>query len=621
MKSQFTQIKDHWSEQRQFVRRVFVCAFLVVGLTGLVVTRLVQLQLVNFEYYSAQSQGNRIRVQPLPPTRGLIFDRNGQILAENLPTYQLELTPEQVPNVDDTLHRLAEAGLIDAENLPRLNDLILSHRRFDSIPLRQRLSDTDVARFAVQRPYFPGVEIRARLTRNYPYGTVAAHALGYVGGINAADKQILNPAGYAGTSHIGKVAVERAYEAQLHGEVGHEDVLVNAHGRNMQVLASESSVPGRDLLLTLDIDAQIAAERALAGRRGAVVSIVPSSGEILVFASAPSFDPNAFSVGLTPSEFRELQEDTNQPLFNRALSGQYPPGSTIKPILALAALDQDVLDPETRIICRGFFRLPGRSHRYRDWKPGGHGSVNMHIAITESCDTYFYEVASNLGIDAISISLRDFGLGSPTGIDMAGENRGLVPSREWKRSEFPDPGDQIWFPGETVITGIGQGYLLATPLQLAHAVATIATRGERYQPSMVRGLRDPVTGATEFRQPKLVASVDVNTETNWQLIVDSMVSVMQGPKGTARASGYGSSYSIAGKTGTAQVFTLAQDEEYDEEAIDETKRDHALFVAFAPVEEPAIAVAVVVENGGSGSSVAAPIARQVLDAFLGSRAL
>ncbi len=604
-----------------FVRRVIVCAFLVLGLTGLVVARLVQLQLVNFEYYSAQSQGNRIRVQPLPPTRGLIFDRNGRILAENLPTYQLELTPEQVPDVDDTLRRLAEAGLIDAENLPRLSDLILSHRRFDSIPLRQRLSDTEVARFAVQRPYFPGVEIRARLTRNYPYGPIAAHALGYVSGINAADKQILDPAGYAGTSHIGKVSVERAYEAQLHGEVGHENVLVNAHGRNMQVLDGENSVPGRDLLLTLDIEAQIAAEQALDGRRGAVVGIVPSNGEILVFASAPSFDPNAFSAGLTPSQFQALQEDSNQPLFNRALSGQYPPGSTIKPILAMAALEQGTLDPATRIICRGFYTLPGGRHRYRDWKPEGHGSVDMHVAITESCDTYFYGVAHNLGIEAIARSLRNFGLGSPTGIDMAGENRGLVPSREWKRSEFANPGDQVWFPGETVITGIGQGYLLATPLQLAHAVATIATRGKRYQPSMVRGLRDPVTGATEFRQPKLLATDDTTAETSWQLIIDSMVAVMQGPKGTARASGYGSTYSIAGKTGTSQVFSLAQDEEYDEEEIDESKRDHALFIAFAPVEDPAIAVAVVVENGGSGSSVAAPIARQILDTFLGSRPL
>ena len=604
-----------------FVRRVIVCAFLVLGLTGLVVARLVQLQLVNFEYYSAQSQGNRIRVQPLPPTRGLIFDRNGRILAENLPTYQLELTPEQVPDVDDTLRRLAEAGLIDAENLPRLSDLILSHRRFDSIPLRQRLSDTEVARFAVQRPYFPGVEIRARLTRNYPYGPIAAHALGYVSGINAADKQILDPAGYAGTSHIGKVSVERAYEAQLHGEVGHENVLVNAHGRNMQVLDGENSVPGHDLLLTLDIEAQIAAEQALDGRRGAVVGIVPSNGEILVFASAPSFDPNAFSAGLTPSQFRALQEDSNQPLFNRALSGQYPPGSTIKPILAMAALEQGTLDPATRIICRGFYTLPGGRHRYRDWKPEGHGSVDMHVAITESCDTYFYGVAHNLGIKAIARSLRNFGLGSPTGIDMAGENRGLVPSREWKRSEFANPGDKIWFPGETVITGIGQGYLLATPLQLAHAVATIATRGKRYQPSMVRGLRDPVTGATEFRQPKLLATDDTTAETSWQLIIESMVAVMQGPKGTARASGYGSTYSIAGKTGTAQVFSLAQDEEYDEEEIDESKRDHALFIAFAPVEDPAIAVAVVVENGGSGSSVAAPIARQILDTFLGSRPL
>lgn len=619
--SQLTEIKDHWSEQRLFVRRIFVCGFLVLGLTGLVVTRLVQLQLVNFEYYSAQSQGNRIRVQPLPPTRGLIFDRNGKILAENLPTYQLELTPEQVPNVDDTLRRLAEARLIDAENLPRLSDLILSHRRFDSIPLRQRLSDEEVARFAVQRPYFPGVEIRARLTRNYPYGPVAAHALGYVGGISTADKQILDPAAYAGTSHIGKVSIERAYEAQLHGEVGYENVLVNAHGRNIQVLDGESSAPGRDLLLTLDIEVQIAAERALAGRRGAVVGIVPQTGEILVFASAPSFDPNTFSVGLTPSEFQVMQEDSNQPLFNRALSGQYPPGSTIKPILALAALEQDILDPDTRIICRGFYTLPGGSHRYRDWKAGGHGFIDLHDAIAESCDTYFYRLANNLGIDAISGSLRDFGLGSPTGIDMAGENRGLVPSRAWKRKKFANSGDQMWFPGETVITGIGQGFLLATPLQLAHAVATIATRGERYQPLMVRGLRNPVTGETEFRHSRLLAPVEVTDATNWQLIIDSMTSVMQGPSGTAQASGKGAAYSIAGKTGTSQVFTLSQDQEYDDEEIDETKHDHALFIGFAPVEDTTIALAVVVENGGSGSAVAAPIARQVLDTFLGNRPL
>ncbi len=619
--SQLTEIKDHWFEQRLFVRRVFFCGFLVLGLTGLVVTRLVQLQLVNFENYSAQSQGNRIRLQPVPPTRGLIFDRNGKILAENLPTYQLELTPEQVPNINSTLRRLTEAGLIDAENLPRLSDLILSHRRFDSIPLRQRLSDEEVARFAVQRPYFPGVEIRARLTRNYPYGPIAAHALGYVGGISTADKQILDPAAYAGTSHIGKVSIERTYEAQLHGKVGHENVLVNAHGRNIQILDGESSTPGRDLLLTLDIEAQIAAEQALAGHRGAVVGIVPQNGEILVFASSPSFNPNAFGVGLTPSEFQTMQEDSNLPLFNRALSGQYPPGSTIKPILALAALEQNILDPDTRIICPGFYRLPGESHRYRDWQAGGHGLVNMHDAITESCDTYFYGLANNLGIDAISVSLRDFGLGSPTGIDMVGENRGLVPSREWKRGKFANPGDQVWFPGETVITGIGQGFLLATPLQLAHAVATIATRGERYQPSMVRGLRDPVTGEIEFRQPKLLTPVEVTDETTWQLIIDSMASVMQEPRGTARASGKDTAYSIAGKTGTSQVFTLTQDQEYDDEEIDEAKRDHALFIAFAPVENTAIALAVIVENGGSGSAVAAPIARQVLDTFLGSRPL
>lgn len=607
------QIKDHWREQRLFTRRVIACAIIALVLTGTVITRLVILQFVNADYYAAQSQGNRIRIQPLPPTRGLIYDRNNNILAENTPSFQLEITPEQVPDMEDTLMRLENAGLIQPDDMQRINSRIASKRRFDSIPILQRMSDEEVARFAVLRPYFPGVEIRARLTRHYPYGNVAAHALGYVSGISAMDQKELNPAAYAGTSYIGKVSIERSYEAELLGSVGHQDVLVNVHGRMMQILNTELSVPGQDLILSLDVDTQLVAEEALQGRRGAVVAIDPSNGEILVFASSPSFDPNDFIAGLSRDDFRALQSDVNQPLFNRALRGKYPPGSTIKPMLALAGLKENIIDADKPRMCRGYFTLPGLTHRYRDWKR--HGMIDLHNAIAQSCDTYFYELANNLGIDTISAALMDFGLGSATGIDISSESNGLVPSRAWKRRNFSNPEDQIWFPGETIITGIGQGYLLTTPLQLAHITATIAARGIRYRPSLVRGIRDPVTGTVAVRQPRTLAAIQAQPEY-WDLIIDAMEGVMSDPKGTARLAGMGAPWRIAGKSGTAQVFSIGQDETYNVEELAERMRDHALFIAFAPIDNPRIAVAVIVENGGSGSGVAAPIARKVLDTYL-----
>ena len=613
---QRNQIKDHWREKRLFTNRVIACAVIAVILSGLVITRLVVLQLVDADYYAAQSQGNRIRVEPLPPTRGLIYDRNEKVLAENTPVYQLELTPEQVPDLEDTLTRLQNRGLIKPDDMPRIRSRIDSKRRFDSIPILQRMTDEDVARFAVLRPYFPGVEIRARLARYYPYGEVAAHALGYVGGLSAEDLQVVDPAAYAGTSYIGKVSLERSYEAELHGDAGHQDVLVNVHGRNMQILDTELSSPGRDLILSLDVESQLAAEEALQGRRGAVVAIDPANGEIIVFASAPSFNPNAFIAGLSREEFRSLQGDVNQPLFNRALRGKYPPGSTIKPILALAGLEANAINVAAPKVCRGFYTLPGRSHRYRDWKPQGHGLVDMHDAIAQSCDTYFYEMAVDMGIDKMASTLEQFGLGDPTGIDISPESGGLVPSKDWKRRNFSNREDQIWFPGETVITGIGQGYMLATPLQLAHATATIAARGERYQPSLVKAIRDPVSGAVAVRKPRPLPGVQTRTEF-WDGIINAMEGVMNDPKGTARVAGMNAPWRIAGKSGTAQVFSVGQDETYDEEELAERMRDHALFVAFAPVENPQIAVAVIVENGGSGSGVAAPIARQVLDTYLG----
>jgi penicillin-binding protein 2 len=460
------------------------------------------------------------------------------------------------------------------------------------------------------------VEIRARLVRNYPYGEAVAHALGYVGGINAEDMKSIDQSNYLGTALIGKVSVERNYESDLHGQVGHADVLANARGRIMQILDDEPSVPGKDLILTLDIESQIAAHNGLTGRRGAVVAIDPKNGEILVFASAPAFDPNAISIGMSRKEYRTLQDDPDLPLFNRALRGSYPPGSTIKPFLALAGLSYDVLDPDRKVFCGGHYRLPGSTHRYRDWKRGGHGLMTLHESIEQSCDVYFYTLARELGIDRMAIFLKNFGLGNRTGIDIAGEKPGLVPSREWKRQAFSNRADQVWFPGETIITGIGQGYLLVTPLQLAHATAAIANRGIRFRPTLLRAFADSVTDTAEFLEPEPLDPVGAIDDEQWERVISAMNAVMQGRRGTARATGADAPFTMAGKTGTAQVFSVGQNEEYDAEEIAERMRDHALFIAFAPLEDPQIAVAVIVENGEHGSSTAAPIGRQVIETYL-----
>jgi penicillin-binding protein 2 len=528
----------------------------------------------------------------------------------------LELTPEQTPDINETLNRLAGQGLIAYEQIDELKILINSHRRFDAVPIKQRLTDEDVAKFAVNRPNFPGVEIRARLARHYPYGPAVAHAIGYVGGISATDLKTLNKIDYAGTALVGKVSLEHTYEADLHGDVGHAEVLVNARGRAMQTLGGEPSVPGEDLILTLDIESQLVAYAELEGHRGAVVAIDPKTGEVLVFISAPSFDPNALSLGMTRDEYRTLQDDPDLPLFNRALRGSYPPGSTIKPMLALAALHYNVISPDHTILCRGYFSLPGKTHRYRDWKRGGHGLINMHSAIEQSCDVYFYSLAMDLGIDRMAEILGEFGLGRRTGIDIAGEKPGLVPSRAWKRANFSSAEDKAWYHGETVITGIGQGYLLTTPLQLAQATATIASRGKLIQPTLLRGLVDPVSGTAQYFEPRPVEQVSVTDDRQWDRIISGMNAVLQGRNGTARATGLTAPFTMAGKSGTAQVFSVAQDEEYNSEEIEERRRDHALFIAFAPLEDPAIAVAVIVENGESGSRVAAPIARKVMETYL-----
>ncbi|MGD9388404.1 MAG: penicillin-binding protein 2 [Gammaproteobacteria bacterium] len=612
-------LKDHWREQRMFLGRVIAAAVVVALLAGLVMYRLVDLQVVKFEHFSRLSQGNRVRLEAVPPVRGLLFDRAGRALAENRPSYQLELIPEQVEDLEQTLAELQGLGLVRAEDLPRIRGQIRSQRRFEPTVLRARLSDEEAGRFAVHRPRFPGVDIQARLARQYPLGAVAAHAIGYVGAVSEADLQRLDSANYAGTAQTGKIGAERAWEDVLHGTTGVRQLLVNAQGRTLQELERTDATPGRDVHLTLDLELQALAEEQLGDRRGAVVALDPRNGHVLALASTPAFDPNLFSMGISSVRYRELQGDRDQPLFNRALRGQYPPGSTIKPMLALGGLHYGLTTPSDTVYCPGWFSLPNHSHRYRDWKREGHGTVDLEDSVAQSCDVYFYRLAVTLGIDRMHDFLALFGLGIPTGIDIPGERDGLLPSREWKRTAFRQPQDQVWFPGETVITGIGQGYMLATPLQLAQATAILATRGRGYRPTLLAAIEDPVTGVREESEPLALPPLELNP-AQVEEAIDAMIAVVHGERGTARAIGLDSPWTIAGKTGTAQVVGIAQGEEYDEEETEERHRPHALFIAFAPAENPRIALSVLVENGASGSTAAAPVARALIDNWLAREA-
>lgn len=619
-------IKDHHTERRLFIGRVILTSITSFVLLGIVIARLVQLQVFDYEEFAAQSQGNNYRIQAVPPIRGLVFDRKGRVLAENLPAYQLELIPEQVDDVDGTLQRLASLGLIETEAIPRLKELSQSGPRFKPVTLNLRLSDEEIANFAIQRPRFPGVDFQPRLVRHYPYGEAVAHAVGYVGALSKNDLQRLDSSQYAGTAHTGKTGIESRYETDLHGDVGYRSVVTNALGRQVpaesrdlveSLPSDETPSPGDNVYLSLDLDLQLIATEALQGRRGAVVAVDPWSGEILALVSAPTFDPNLFAVGMSISEYSGLQNNIAQPLFNRAIRGAYPPGSTIKPMLALAALETGATNLTRTTMCRGYFMLPNTTHRYRDWKPEGHGEVDLHNALSQSCDVYFYEISGDIGIDNMHDYLDKFGLGHSSGVDIGGEHNGLVPSREWKRRNFAEPSDQRWYNGETVIASIGQGYMLATPLQLANAAAAIATRGVRYQPHLVAATENTLTGKRIMTAPGRLDDIRLGSELHWETVVNAMHEVMQGLRGTARAAGLNAAYEMAGKSGTAQVFSVAQEEEYDEDEIEERLRDHALFIAFAPLENPRIAVAVVVENGSSGSRVAAPIARQIMDEYLG----
>lgn len=605
-------LKDHLFESHLITNRALM--LLIAG--GLLLTvlliRLLFLQVVWHDHFTTLSEDNRVKLLPLPPNRGLIYDRNGILLAENLPSYRLEITPEQVDDMGATLNALEDIIEIRDIDRSRFEKLLARKPRFEAIPLRFHLNDEDVARFSVNRHRFPGVDITAGLARHYPRGPQAVHALGYVGRIDEKALQVLDSSNYRGTSHVGKNGIEKTYEELLHGKVGLQQVETTAQGRIIRVLNRTPPVSGRNIYLTIDSRVQTAAEKAFGDYSGAAIAIDPNNGDILAFVSLPTYDPNPFVNGIDYDDYAALRNNDKEPLFNRVLRGQYPPGSTIKPFMGLAGLETGTTSTHSKTYCPGFYMLPGRDRKYRDWKHSGHGTVDLNAAITQSCDVYFYDLAQSMGIDGIHDYLQHFGFGKATGVDIQGELSGLLPSKDWKRSRR----NQAWFPGETIITGIGQGFFLTTPIQLAAATAALANGGRMLKPQIVHAEQEAGSDELIPHQPKLLETITINEQQNWDHVIAAMTDVVHSARGTARGIGKDSPYKIAGKTGTAQVYGLKEEEKYDASAIDEKLRDHALFVAFAPVDDPKIAIAVIVENGGGGGSVAAPIARAIMDAYL-----
>ena len=603
----------HPELQRRLIRSriaiaLVIAAILVAGLC----LRLYELQVRDHAHFATLSQGNRVRLRPLPPQRGLIYDRHGVLLAENLPSFRLEIVPEDVPDLPQTLDRLSRLIDITPQDRERFERERRRSRPFDAVPLRHRLTDEEVARLAIDRIHFPGVDIRADLTRHYPFGASTAHVIGYMGAVDERDLRNVPEGTYAGLNEAGRSGVERYYESELRGVTGYEQVEVNAQGRTIRVLETHPPVTGQNLYLSLDIRLQRAAEEALAGQRGSIVAIAPESGEILALVSQPSYDANLFIGGISLADYRALSKDPGRPLFNRAVLGQYPPGSTVKPLLGVADLAAGLPLGSGGVYCAGYVKLPNQERRYRDWKRSGHGRTDLRRAIAESCDVYFYQLALELGIDRIHDVLVAFGFGHATGVDLPGERGGLVPSKAWKQRVRKQP----WYIGETLVNVIGQGYNLATPLQLAQATATLARRGRVVHPRMVRAREDVASGQYVPMTPVPGSAVPFGTPAQWEAVVDAMHDVVQTPGGTAYGSGRSAPYAYAGKTGTAQVFGLGNEEEYVEANVAAHLRDHALFIGFAPLENPAVAVAVVAEHGGSGGRTAAPIGRQVLDAYL-----
>ncbi len=608
------ELKNHLREIFHFRLRLAVSIGFTLLLLAILLLRFVYLQVVRHDYYQTLAESNRISIVPIVPNRGLILDRNGIEMAHNYSGYTLEITPGKVANIEATIDELATLVTIAPKDRKRFKKLLAESHNLESVMIRNRLSDEEVARFAAQQYRFPGVEIKARLLRDYPYADKAAHLIGYIGRINETDVDQLEEndlaANYRGSDYIGKTGLEQSYESELHGTTGIEQVEVDSGGRAVRLLSRTPPVSGNTLVLSIDAKLQEIAEQAFGNYRGALVAIDPSNGEVLAFISKPGYDPSLFIDGIDPQSWDELNNSPDHPLNNRALRGQYPSGSTIKPFMALAGLFYNIRSPERTISDPGYYTLPGSSHQYRDWKKGGHGMVDMFKSIVVSCDTYYYGLATELGIDNIYNFLSRFGFGKKTGIDLDGETSGLLPSQEWKMKRY----HQKWYAGDTVSVGIGQGYSLVTPMQLAYATATLANNGVGYRPHLVREIRSPRSGESRMITVPPEADLHLNPE-HLDLVKRAMVAVTQ-PGGTAVAASLGASYHIAGKTGTAQVVGMKQGEKYDASKIDERHRDHAWFIAFAPAEQPRIALVVLAENGGHGGGTAAPIARKVMDYYL-----
>ncbi len=601
-------LKDHGAEKRLVNIRIWVAigfmALLGVGL----ISRLFYLQVVRYNELSTQSDENRVLVQPIPPTRGLIYDTNGKLLAVNKPSHILSIVREQTRDLDGLLDDIDNILSLTEGELQRFHQRIKRRRPYEAVPLKFDLTSEEIAQISVNLFRLPGVDINAELIRQYPEGKNFAHSIGYVGRINDQDLKRLDPALYSGTHTTGKIGVERSYESVLLGKPGHQEVETNARGRVLRVLKKVSPEAGQDLNLYLDSDLQKVAIEAINGRRGALVAMDPKTGGVLAMASNPSFDPNLFVTGIDSKTYNALNTDIERPLYNRASLGEYPPASTVKPVMGLALLANDVVKPEDKIFDKGWFQLPGSDHRFRNWKRSGHGWVDLPRAITVSNDTYFYIQAGKLGIDNLHDFADQFGFGHRTGIDIREERPGLLPSREWKRGAYGQP----WYPGETVIAIIGQGYMLATPLQLAESTALIANRGKYVQPRLVKENIPDIQGEFWGDDIKIGRTPEADAK-NWELIIKAMEDVIHSPRGTANwRIGRGLKYRMAGKTGTAQVVSIAQGEEYDAEKLKEFERDHSLFVAFAPVDDPQIAVAVILENSNGASNVA----RKVMDSYL-----
>jgi len=610
----YTELKDHQREIYFFRLRLIISLVFVLVLVFILVARLVYMQVVRQSYFNTLADNNRIVMVPIVPNRGLIQDRNGIVLAQNFSGYTLEISPPKVADLEATIDSLATLVDIQPKDRKRFKKLLTESHTSNSYPIRSRLTDAEVARFAAQRFRFPGVEIKARLFREYPYREKTSHLIGYVSRINDKDFEQLEAnqlaANYRGSDYIGKIGIEQSYEQQLHGTTGFEQLEVDAAGRGVRILSRTAPESGKTLTLTIDIKLQEIAEQAFGNFRGALVAIDPSNGEVLAFVSKPGYDPNMFVDGIDTDSWDALNNSLDKPLNNRALRGQYPPGSTIKPFMALAGLDSGKRTAAYTISDPGYFNLPGSRHQYRDWKKGGHGSVDMFKSIVISCDTYYYGLATDLGIDGVHTYLDRFGFGKKTGLDMEGESAGLLPSADWKRRRY----NQIWYPGDTVSVGIGQGYTLVTPMQLAYATAVLANDGIGYRPHLVKQV--PLATDTAANKSEAPADINLQLKPEYLSLVKRAMTAVTLPGGTAAFAGSGASYSFAGKTGTAQVIGIKQGEKYNAKDISEYHRDHAWFIAFAPADKPRIAIAVLAENAGHGGSISAPIARKLIDYYL-----